>query len=140
MSNADDLRQSILAQVAEYYAAAHADRTFNAGEDRVQYAGRVYDEREMVNMVDSVLDFWLTAGPWAQQFERKLAKFLGVRDVLPVNSGSSANLVAVSTLCSRQIDNPMLPGDEVIVGDENANRIRHGVPPPLCERDAGGWP
>ena len=115
MSNSDALRQEILAKVAEYYAAEHAEKPFIPGESRVHYAGRVYDEREMVNMVDSVLDFWLTAGPWAQQFERKLAKFLGVRDVLPVNSGSSANLVAVTSLCSQQIDNPMRPGDEVIV-------------------------
>ncbi len=115
MGNADDLRQSILEQVAAYYEAAHADRSFAAGKDRVQYAGRVYDEREMINMVDSVLDFWLTAGPWAQKFEKKLGKFLGVREVLPVNSGSSANLVALTTLCSRQLDDPLLPGDEVIV-------------------------
>jgi CDP-6-deoxy-D-xylo-4-hexulose-3-dehydrase len=109
------LRQAILDQVAAYYAAAHANRPFSPGETRVQYAGRVYDAQEMVNMVDSVLEFYLTAGRWSQQFERKLARFLGVREVLPVNSGSSANLVAITTLCSRQLDNPLQPGDEVIV-------------------------
>lgn len=114
-TNYESLRESILAQVAEYYEAVHADRPFEAGKTRVNYAGRVFDSAEMVNMVDSVLEFYLTAGRWSQQFERKLATFLGVRDVLPVNSGSSANLVAVTTLCSPQLNNPLRPGDEVIV-------------------------
>lgn len=109
------LRQAILEQVAAYYTAAHAPRPFVPGETRVQYAGRVYDAQELVNMVDAVLEFYLTAGRWTQQFERKLARFLGVREVLPVNSGSSANLVAVTTLCSQRLDNPLRPGDEVIV-------------------------
>lgn len=66
-------------------------------------------------MVSAVLDFWLTAGPYAEQFEKKLGHFLGVREIIPVNSGSSANLVAVTTLCSRQLRNPLNPGDEVIM-------------------------
>ncbi len=115
MANAETLKQSILAQVAEYYRLVHSEQPFTPGESRVHYAGRVFDEREMVNTVDSVLDFWLTAGPWAQQFEKKLGAFLGVREVFPVNSGSSANLVAVTALCSQQLDNPLRPGDEVIV-------------------------
>lgn len=115
MSKAETLRQAILAQVAEYYEAVHAPRPFIPGETRVSYAGRVYDSREMQNMASAVLDFWLTAGPFAEKFEAKLGAFLGVREVVPVNSGSSANLVAVSTLCSRQLDNPLRPGDEVII-------------------------
>ncbi len=115
MSNPDDLRASIREQVKQFYEAAHAEKPFVPGESRVQYAGRVFDEKEIVNMVDSVLDFWLTAGPWAEQFERKLARFMGVREVLPVNSGSSANLVSVTALCSHQLENGMRPGDEVIV-------------------------
>ncbi len=115
MSNAETLRQNILAQVAEYYEQVHADRPFVPGETKVQYAGRVYDEREMQNMVSAVLDFWLTAGPYAAQFEKQLGAFLGMREVIPVNSGSSANLVAVTTLCSRQLRNPLNPGDEVIM-------------------------
>ncbi|MBK9055774.1 MAG: lipopolysaccharide biosynthesis protein RfbH [Chloroflexi bacterium] len=115
MSNAETLRQNILAQVAEYYEQVHADRPFVPGETKVQYAGRVYDEREMQNMVSAVLDFWLTAGPYAAQFEKQLGAFLGMREVVPVNSGSSANLVAVTTLCSRQLRNPLNPGDEVIM-------------------------
>ena len=82
----------------------------------VNYAGRVYDAQEMQNMVSAVLDFWLTAGPYAEQFEKKLGHFLGVREVIPVNSGSSANLVATSTLTSWQLGEKRLrPGDEVIV-------------------------
>ncbi|MEM7113863.1 MAG: lipopolysaccharide biosynthesis protein RfbH [Chloroflexota bacterium] len=115
MSEIEDLRQSILAQVAEYYQKVHAERPFVPGETKVNYAGRVYDADEMQHMTSAVLDFWLTAGPYAQQFEKKLADFLGVRQVLPVNSGSSANLVALTTLCSHQLKNPLRPGDEVIV-------------------------
>lgn len=115
MSEQEDLRQSILAQVAEYYQQVHAERPFVAGETRVNYAGRVYDAQEMQNMVSAVLDFWLTAGPWAEQFEKKLGCFIGVREVVPVNSGSSANLVALTTLRSRKLPDPLEIGDEVIV-------------------------
>ncbi|MCB0005825.1 MAG: lipopolysaccharide biosynthesis protein RfbH [Anaerolineales bacterium] len=115
MSEAEKLRQSILEQVEAYYQLVHAGKPFVAGESRVHYAGRVFDETELQNMVSSVLDFWLTAGPYAQQFENALGRFLGVREIVPVNSGSSANLVAVTTLCSSQLDNPLRPGDEVIV-------------------------
>ncbi len=115
MKDAESLRQSILAQVAAYYRAVHAERPFIPGRTRVQYAGRVFDADEMVNMTGAVLDFWLTAGPYAEKFEAALGAFLGVREVVPVNSGSSANLVAVTTLCSRQLERPLRPGDEVIV-------------------------
>ncbi|HSM55947.1 MAG TPA: lipopolysaccharide biosynthesis protein RfbH [Candidatus Sulfomarinibacteraceae bacterium] len=115
MSKAESLRQSILAQVAEYYREAHAGQPFVPGETRVQYAGRVYDAHEMQNMARALLDFWLTAGPFAERFEKKLGNFLGVREIVPVNSGSSANLVAVTTLCSKQLRRPLRPGDEVIV-------------------------
>ena len=113
---AAELRKEILKSVARYYEVAHADRTFVRGKSRVQYAGRVYDEKEMVGMVDAVLDFWLTAGPRTQEFEHVLAEFIGTREVIPVNSGSSANLVAVTTLCSKQLRGRRLEaGDEVIV-------------------------
>jgi CDP-4-dehydro-6-deoxyglucose reductase, E1 len=115
MNDTEKLRQSILAQVSEYYERVHAERPFIPGETRVNYAGRVFDATEMQNMVSATLDFWLTAGPYAQKFEKKLGDFLGVREVIPVNSGSSANLVAVTTLCSPQLSNPLQPGDEVIV-------------------------
>jgi CDP-6-deoxy-D-xylo-4-hexulose-3-dehydrase len=115
MKEFDELRQSILAQVAEYYQAAHAERIFVPGKTMVHYAGRVYDAREMQHMVSAVLDFWLTAGPYAEEFEKELGSFLNVREVIPVNSGSSANLVAMSTLCSRQLAVGLRAGDVVIV-------------------------
>ena len=114
MGDIEELRQSILDQVADYYEKAHHNRTFEPGQTTVNYAGRVYDETEMQNMVSAVLDFWLTAGPYAEQFEKQLGDFIGVREVVPVNSGSSANLVALTTLCSRQLPEGLRPGDEVI--------------------------
>ena len=115
MNETEELRQSILAQVAEYYQKVHQTRPFKEGESFVHYAGRVFDEQEMQNMVSAVLDFWLTAGPYAEKFEEQLGRFLGVREVVPVNSGSSANLVAMTTLTSQKLENRLRPGDEVIV-------------------------
>ena len=108
------LRERIRNLVAEYHRQAHATRPFTPGETRVRYASRVYDERELMAAVDACLDFWLTAGPNAEAFERRLAETVGVRYALAVNSGSSANLVAVSALCSRSLERPLEPGDEVI--------------------------
>jgi len=113
-SKANTLRQQIFELVTEYYCTTHASNPFIPGQTRVHYAGRVYDERELTAAVEAVLDFWLTAGPRAAAFEDGLARFLGLRHVLPVNSGSSANLVAVTTLCSRRLERPLEPGDEVI--------------------------
>lgn len=115
MSKVESLRQEILAHVADYYRLKHADKSFEAGKSRVHYAGRVYDEHELQNLVDAALDFWLTAGPIADAFEKALGEFLGVREIIPVNSGSSANLVALSALCSERLRNGLKPGDEVIV-------------------------
>lgn len=115
MGEFDDLRQAILDQVGEYYAKAHQTKPFEPGKTTVHYAGRVYDATELQNMVSAVLDFWLTAGPYSEQFEKQLGAFLGVREVIPVNSGSSANLVAVTALCSKQLEDGLRPGDEVIV-------------------------
>ncbi|MEK7784342.1 MAG: DegT/DnrJ/EryC1/StrS family aminotransferase, partial [Chloroflexota bacterium] len=111
---ANALREEIFAKVTEYYQRVHAPKNFTPGESRVQYAGRVWDEREMVNMVDAVLEFWLTAGRYAEEFEKRLGKFIGAREVIPVNSGSSANLVAMTALCSPQLKRRLNPGDEVI--------------------------
>ncbi len=115
MDKREELRQSILAQVAEYYKESHAEKPFVPGQSTVHYAGRVFDASEMQNMVDAVLDFWLTAGPYAEKFEQALGRFLHVREVVPVNSGSSANLVALTTLCSHKLPDGLRPGDEVIV-------------------------
>ena len=87
MGDIEDLRQSILARVAEYYEKAHHSRPFEPGKTTVHYAGRVFDAAELEHMVSAVLDFWLTAGPYAEQFEKVLGDFIGVREVVPVNYG-----------------------------------------------------
>lgn len=109
-------REQIKALVAEYYHKFHAPKQneeFVAGTSRVNYAGRVYDEKEMVNLADSTLDFWLTAGRYCEAFEDRLAQILGVKYALLVNSGSSANLVAFNALTS-----PLLKERQIKRGDE----------------------
>ena len=114
MSNRKNLRQQILDLVRQYHTAG-APSLFRPGEDLVRYAGRYFDEKELVNLVDSSLDFWLTAGRYADEFEAGLADFLGIPHALLVNSGSSANLVAFSALTSPKLkDRAVKPGDEVI--------------------------
>lgn len=111
---ADSLKREILEKVREYYVAAHQATPFAPFASRVPYAGRVYGENELTNLVDASLDFWLTLGPWGDRFEQTMRQRLGVRDVALVNSGSSANLVAVTALTSTQLEEPLRPGDEVI--------------------------
>lgn len=114
MTTPDETKQKILNAVREYCQIAHAPKPFVAGKTRVPYAGRVFDAAEMVNLADSALDFWLTAGPYALKLEQRLKKTFSAREYLLVNSGSSANLVMVATLCSLQMENHLNPGDEVI--------------------------
>ena len=107
-------RESILKQVADYCEKYHKRKAYERG-DRIPYASRVYDSAEMVNLVDSALEFWLTAGRYTDQFERKLAEYLGIRYCSLVNSGSSANLVAFMALTSPLLgDRRIERGDEVI--------------------------
>lgn len=108
-------REEILAIVKEYCNNYHNQKkTFEEG-DRINYASRVYDAKEMENLVDSALDFWLTAGRYADQFEKEFAKYLKVRYVSLVNSGSSANLLAFMALTSPLLkERQIRPGDEVI--------------------------
>jgi CDP-6-deoxy-D-xylo-4-hexulose-3-dehydrase len=108
------LREEICERVTRYYHLRHASRPFVPGQTRVHYGGRVFDERELICAVDAALDFQLTHGRFGPAFEQGLARFLGVKAVVPVNSGSSANLVAVSTLCAQQLRSRLFPGDEVI--------------------------
>src|SRR5208337_2010603 len=85
------------------------------GKTHVPVSGRVFDEQELELLVDSSLDFWLTTGRFAEQFESEFAKFVDVREAVLVNSGSSANLLALSALTSERLgDQRMKPGDEVI--------------------------
>lgn len=110
-----EAREAILAEVADYAKKYHnVNREYNDGE-RIPYASRVYDEKEMVNLVDSSLEFWLTAGRYTEKFEKDFARYLGVRYVSVVNSGSSANLCAFMTLTSPLLgDRRIRRGDEVI--------------------------
>ena len=116
MSKKEELKQQILALTKEYYAEVHGQKKpFEAGKTFVNYGGRYFDAEEMVNLVDSSLDFWLTAGPWAHKFETRLAKWLGVNHCALTNSGSSANLLAFYTLTSPKLgDRRIKRGDEVI--------------------------
>lgn len=112
---ADALRQQILALTGEYYEAAFGGREFVPGTSPVSISGRVFDQRELQHLVDASLDFWLTTGRFAARFEREFARYFGVRDAVLVNSGSSANLVALSCLTSPKLgDRRLQPGDEVI--------------------------
>jgi len=114
MDRAEALRRQILDLVREYYAVGHAPAPFVPGTTKINYAGRVYDDRELTNLVESALDFWLTAGPYGQSLEKEMRKFFGAADFLLVNSGSSANLVMISALTSRMVEHRLEPGDEVI--------------------------
>ena len=115
MSKASELRDRIRALVAEYYGEAFPSPAFVPGTSPVPISGRVFDEQELELLVDSSLDFWLTTGRFAEQFEREFAKFAGVREAVLVNSGSSANLLAISALTSPRLgDRQLKPGDEVI--------------------------
>ena len=109
------LRGTILELVGHYARQFHAPKPFVPGESVVQVAGKVYGEPEMRSLVDSALDFWLTTGRFNEAFEKKLAARLGIRHALTTNSGSSANLLAFSTLTSPFLRNRALkPGDEMI--------------------------
>lgn len=116
MSKKEELKQQILDLTREYYREVHGQKKeFKPGETFVNYGGRYFDDAEMVNLVDSSLDFWLTAGPWAHKFETRLAQWLGVKYCAVCNSGSSANLLAFYTLTSPQLgDRAIKRGDEVI--------------------------
>src|ERR1700754_3981233 len=114
-TRADELRAQILQLTREYHAEAFPDRPFAAGESNVPVSGRVVDAEALTHLVDSSLDFWLTTGRFAHQFERLFAKVFGRRHCILVNSGSSANLVAFSALTSHKLGHKRVkPGDEVI--------------------------
>ncbi len=113
--NEQEARKQILDMVSEYCNQFHNQKKEFKEGDRITYAKRVYDEQEMVNLVDSSLEFWLTSGRYTDEFEREFAKFLGVRYCSLVNSGSSANLLAFMTLTSPLLgDRRIKRGDEVI--------------------------
>lgn len=114
MNKQETDKAKILELVTDYYNNYHKKSEYKDG-DRISYASRVYDEREMVNLADSMLEFWLTSGRFTDEFEAKLAKYLGLPYCSLVNSGSSANLLAFMTLTSPLLgDRAIKRGDEVI--------------------------
>src|SRR5437868_473664 len=125
MKSPAELKAEILRLTREFSKLTHGsnrpgyeqnpNRKFVAGETTVPYAGRVFDENEVEAAVSSTLDFWLTLGPEGEAFEDELAKTLKVRKSILVNSGSSANLLAITALTSHKLgDRRLKPGDEVI--------------------------
>ena len=113
--NEKQAREQILKMVSEYCDKFHNPKKPFSEGDRIPYAARVYNSDEMVNLVDSSLEFWLTSGRYTDEFERELAKYLGVKNCALVNSGSSANLLAFMTLTSPLLGERALKrGDEVI--------------------------
>lgn len=110
----EEATKEILESVKEYYAKFMKKPEYKDG-DRISYASRVFDEKEMVNLVDSSLEFWLTSGRYTDQFEKQMGEYLGTPFVSLVNSGSSANLIAFMTLTSPVLgDRQIKRGDEVI--------------------------
>ena len=109
------LRKEIIEKTRQYYEQhLKTDKEFSPG-DRINYGGRFFDEHEVCNLVESALDFWLTTGHYADEFEKRFAEFLGVKYCSLVNSGSSANLLAFMALTSPKLgDRAIKRGDEVI--------------------------
>jgi CDP-6-deoxy-D-xylo-4-hexulose-3-dehydrase len=116
MDTREQLKLEIFEKIRAYYQLVHKashNAEFVAGKSRINYAGRVFDEKEMINLIDSSLEFWLTAGKYAEKFEKDFSDFLGLKYCSLVNSGSSANLLAFMALTS-----PKLAGRSIKRGDE----------------------
>lgn len=108
------LRQQVFEAVKKHYAVKHRRKPYKPG-DAISYGGRVFDEKDVLNLVDSALDFWLTSGKYTAEFEKRFARFLGVKYCLTTNSGSSANLLAFMALTSPKLgERRIRRGDEVI--------------------------
>ncbi len=135
------LRAEILEKVGAYARRRWTPQSYVPGKTPAPYAGRVFDEEEVISLVDASLDFWLTSGRFCRQLEQGLAEFVGVTDCRLVNSGSSANLLAFSTLTSPRLGNRrMRPGDELITVAAGfpttvAPAIQHGVVPVFVDVD-----
>ncbi len=111
----EEIRKQILVLTKKYYKKEFGKTKFIKGKDKINYAGRVFDEKELINLVNSSLDFWLTEGRYSEEFSEKIADFLNIENVILTNSGSSANLLAFSALTSKKLGEKRLkPGEEVI--------------------------
>jgi len=145
MSSPDELRAKARALAAEYYEAALRQPAFVPGESWVPVSGRVFDATELKFLIDASLDFWLTTGRFASQFEREFARTVGVRHAILCNSGSSANLLATSALTSWKLgDRQLRPGDEIIsvaAGFPTTVNpaIQHGLVPVFLDVDLGTY-
>jgi len=138
------LREEILGKVCEIYNIRKGKEQFVPGYTYLNYSGRVYDEKEMQALVDASLDFWLTLGEKGKEFEAKFSDYLGLKEVVVCNSGSSANLLAISSLCSSMIENPLTRGDEVITTAATfptalAPIIQNGLIPVFVDVELGSY-
>lgn len=115
MSKALEIKQQIHALIEAYHKEVFNDKHFSAGESMVPVSGKVFDHKELQAITDAALDAWFTTGRFNAEFEKQLARYINVKSVLTVNSGSSANLVAFSALTAKELgDEAIKPGDEVI--------------------------
>ena len=142
----ENLRDEILSLVKKYYDDNHkSSNQFEPGVSTVPYSGRVYDHNEIMSSVESCLEFWLTGGHFQKEFEDKLKKYLGARHAMLVNSGSSANLIALSALTSEKLHEKRLkPGDEVITVASGFTTtvnpiIQNRLIPVYCDVDIGTY-
>lgn len=138
------LAGEIFQRVTRYYELVHKEREFLPFKTPISYAGRVFDEKEMISLVDSALDFWLTLGPYGDQFEKKMRSFVGARDFVLVNSGSSATLLGVASLMSQDLDGHLEKGDEVITPAVTfpstlAPIVQNGLIPVLVDAEVGTY-
>lgn len=134
----------IFDRVKRYYELVHKEKGFLPFKTPVSYSGRVFDEREMISLVDSALDFWLTLGPYGDLFERKMRDFFGARDFILVNSGSSASLLSIACLMSRDLEGHLEKGDEVITPvvtfpSTLAPIVQNGLVPVLVDAEVGTY-
>ena len=113
----ENVKKEIFENVKKYYFLRFSNKTdFIPGKTKINYGGRVFDEKELLNLIDASLEFWLTEGRYAQQFKNALSSFVGTKYCILTTSGSSANLLAISALTSKKIEakRRLLPGDEII--------------------------
>lgn len=143
--NESELRGRILELVSQYHSAHFLHKEFIPGKTSIPCSGKVFDEQELIHLVDASLDFWLTTGRYADAFESKLAGYLGVNHAMLCNSGSSANLLAVSALTSPKLgDRQLRSGDEVITiaaGFPTTLNpiIQNNLTPVFCDVDLGTY-
>ena len=115
LENSAEIRNKIMELILQYAENVHSKKPFIPGKSSIPVSGRVFGGKEIQMLVSSSLDFWLTTGRFNEEFEKRLGKFLGIKFVITTNSGSSANLLALSSLTSEQLGEKSLkPGDEVI--------------------------